>query len=142
MNGKSAFRMVVVIIVLVAMSVQLAGCGYFMHPERRGQPKGNIDAGVAVLDGLGLLLFLIPGIIAFAVDFSHNTIYLPPGKSSLNAPEKGELLSLEIPGDQLTEEQIERIVSQHFGFKIDLDSPDVEVYKADNIDEIKDRIVF
>ena len=72
MNGKSKFRMVVVMIVVVAMSVQLAGCGYFMHPERRGQSKGNIDAGVAVLDGLGLLLFLIPGIIMWFLFFFGN----------------------------------------------------------------------
>lgn len=29
------------------------------------------------MDGLGLLLFIVPGVIAYAVDFSNNTIYLP-----------------------------------------------------------------
>ena len=43
--------------------VQLAGCGTILYPERKGQKSGRIDAGVAVLDGIGLLLFIIPGVI-------------------------------------------------------------------------------
>ena len=61
----------------VVLTVQLMGCGTIMYPERRGQASGKIDAGVAVLDGIGLLLFIIPGVIAFAVDFNNGTIYLP-----------------------------------------------------------------
>ena len=56
---------------------QSVGCGTIMYPERKGQRGGKIDAGVAVLDGVGLLLFIIPGIIAFAIDFNNGTIYLP-----------------------------------------------------------------
>jgi len=49
-----------------------------MHAERRGQPHSNqIDWKIAALDGLGLLLFVIPGIVAFAVDFHTGAIYLP-----------------------------------------------------------------
>lgn len=49
-----------------------------MHEERKHQPHGNdIDWKVAALDGLGLLLFFIPGVAAFAVDFYTGAIYLP-----------------------------------------------------------------
>src|SRR6185295_15638682 len=65
-----------------ALIVQSTGCGTILHPERKGQSAGRIDAGIAVLDGLGLLLFLVPGIIAFAVDFNNGTIYLPGGSRS------------------------------------------------------------
>jgi len=65
------------VLVCAVLFVQLAGCGTLMYPERRGQRSGGIDVGVAVLDGIGLLFFLIPGIIAYAVDFSNGTIYLP-----------------------------------------------------------------
>ena len=58
------------------------GCGTIMYPERKGQSLGKIDPAVAILDGLGLLLFLVPGVIAFAVDFSNGTIYLPAGNGS------------------------------------------------------------
>jgi hypothetical protein len=56
----------------------LTGCGAFIHSERVGQPHSNeIDWKIAALDGLGLLLFFIPGIVAFVVDFSTGAIYLP-----------------------------------------------------------------
>jgi hypothetical protein len=48
-----------------------------MYPERKGQKGGRIDVGIAVLDGIGLLAYLVPGIIAYALDFNNGTIYLP-----------------------------------------------------------------
>ncbi len=57
----------------------LSGCGTLMHPERRDQVHTNqIDWRVAALDGLGLILFFVPGVAAFAVDFYTGAIYLPP----------------------------------------------------------------
>jgi len=44
--------------------------------------------------------------------------------------------------DVICEEETEKIVSRHYGIELDMDSPDVEVYEADNIDEIKDRMTF
>src|SRR5476651_117793 len=65
------------IFVCAVFAMQLMGCGTLMYPERRGQKGGSIDAGVAVLDGIGLFFGIIPGVIAFAVDFSNGTIYMP-----------------------------------------------------------------
>ena len=61
--------------------VQLAtvGCGTILYPERKNQSAGRLDWGVVALDAVGLLFFLVPGVIAFAVDFNNGTIYLPPG---------------------------------------------------------------
>ncbi len=69
------------IFICAVLMVQLMGCGTILYPERKGQTGGRIDTGVAVLDGIGLLLFVVPGVIAFAVDFYNGTIYLP-GTSS------------------------------------------------------------
>ncbi len=56
----------------------LSGCGTFIHPERNGLPHSDeLDWKIAALDGLGLLLFFVPGVIAFAVDFYTGAIYLP-----------------------------------------------------------------
>ena len=41
--------------------VQLTGCGTLLYPERRGQRGGHVDVGVALLDGIGLFFFIIPG---------------------------------------------------------------------------------
>lgn len=65
------------VLVLVVLVVQLTGCGTLMYPERKGQRGGSIDVGIAALDGIGLLFFLVPGIIAYALDFNNGTIYLP-----------------------------------------------------------------
>jgi len=70
------------LVVLAMLLIQQFGCGTIMYPERKGQRGGSIDAGVAVLDGIGLLFFIIPGVIAFAVDFSTGAIYLPGGHHS------------------------------------------------------------
>lgn len=77
-------------VLILALSVQLISCGTILYPDRRNQRAGHLDAGVVVLDAIGLLFGIIPGVIAFAVDFSTGAIYLPAektekGKISFNA---------------------------------------------------------
>jgi hypothetical protein len=75
-------------LVTLLLSLSLTACGTLLYPERKGQVSGQIDPGVAILDGIGLFLFFVPGVVAFAVDFSNGTIYLPHGrKSKLSANE-------------------------------------------------------
>lgn len=55
-----------------------AGCGTVFWGDRCGRPHSHrIDWRIVALDGLGLLLFFIPGVVAFVVDFSTGAIYLP-----------------------------------------------------------------
>jgi hypothetical protein len=59
----------------------LSSCGTFIYPERVNQKgHGNLDPAVVILDGIGLIFFIIPGLIAFAVDFGTHAIYFPEGK--------------------------------------------------------------
>lgn len=67
---------------LLTMLINLTACGYFLYPERKGQAGGRVDPVVVILDGAGLLFGLLPGLVAFAVDFTNGTIYLPPGGTS------------------------------------------------------------
>jgi hypothetical protein len=66
-------------------------CGTLFYPERRGQKSGSVDPTVAILDGIGLLFFIVPGLIAFAIDFSTGAIYKPGSggliDTSNNAPD-------------------------------------------------------
>jgi len=59
----------------------LTACGTLFYPERRGN-NSQIDPTVAILDGVGLLFFIVPGLIAYAVDFTTGTIYLSSAKAS------------------------------------------------------------
>jgi hypothetical protein len=58
-----------------AIGLPLVGCGTILYPERRGQSGGRVDTGVAVMDGLWLLCFIIPGVVFYIVDFSNGAIY-------------------------------------------------------------------
>ena len=71
------------LLLMLALAFQASGCGMILYPERRGQGKGDLDPGVVVLDAVGLLFFIIPGVVAFIVDFHHETIYLPKKRVDL-----------------------------------------------------------
>src|SRR5262245_235987 len=94
------------------------GCGTIMYPERRYQPPGGrLDWGVVALDGIGLLLFFIPGVIAFAVDFTTGAIYLPPsgyGDNRSTAKDR-PLVAVQVPKEELTNERLEQVASEHTG---------------------------
>ena len=107
-----------------AGSVSLTvGCGTILYPERRYQPHGDVDLKVVALDTLGLLLFFIPGVIAFAVDFTTGAIYLPPeqkfgGKAS--PAQDQQLVTVQVPQKELTNERIEQVASRHTGHDVHL----------------------
>ena len=75
-------------VVIAALFTQLTACGSIFFPDRRGQIDGKIDPMIAVLDAVGLLFYVIPGLIAFGVDFATGAIYFPPGKTAQIAPQK------------------------------------------------------
>lgn len=97
------------------------GCGTILYPERRGQPKGKLDWGVVALDGVGLLLFFIPGVIAFAVDFATGAIYLPPdcGQSTVSQ-ENSPGNEFTIVHTKPTRQHIEQTLAEHTGQTIHL----------------------
>jgi hypothetical protein len=68
------------VIVAVALALSITGCGTILYPERRGQTGGRVDGGVVVMDALWCLVFLVPGVVAFIVDFGNGTIYDPGGR--------------------------------------------------------------
>lgn len=115
----------------------LAGCGTILYPERRGQRGGTLDTGVVILDGLGLLLFFVPGVIAFAVDFATGAIYLPEGEgtrlSQGEQPRRFE--TIEVPPSQLTRPQIAQAVSRHTGREIQLKEGEYQTARLQKIDQ-------
>lgn len=79
---KKILQSMVAFLLLVS-TIQINACGTLMYPERRGQRQGEIDIKVAVLDGIGLFFCVIPGVIAYIVDFTTGAIYLPAGKRNM-----------------------------------------------------------
>jgi hypothetical protein len=97
------------------LALGFSGCGTILHPERRGQPAGPLDWSIVALDAVGLLLFFVPGVIAFAVDFSNGTIYLPQDSYG-RTDREGGLIALPVPGEQaVTVRMLEEVVSARVG---------------------------
>ena len=120
--------------VSAVLIVQLMGCGTIMYPERKGQKAGKIDAGVAILDGIGLLLFLVPGIIAFAVDFNNGTIYLPgTSRSSLDLE---DLKQVKFDPRESNAADIERIIKEQTGYTVKLDQSNMSITKLRSTDDL------
>jgi hypothetical protein len=107
--------------------VQLTGCGTLLYPERRGQRAGHVDAGVAILDGIGLFFFIIPGVIAFAVDFSNGTIYLPA--TAISSLDIKDIKQVKFDPKHGTQADIERMIKEQTGQTIKWDQPDMQISK-------------
>lgn len=122
----------------------LTGCGTLFHPERRGQCAGRLDWKVVALDALGLVLFVVPGAIAFAVDFYTGAIYLPPcdvGLSPTSDQQNDQPLAVRhIPRGKISQEQIETIVASHVGQPIDLAEGNYSSQPLNSIDEFWQQV--
>ena len=128
-------------LVAVIFLLQVVGCGTMIYPERRGQQAGRIDVGIAVLDGLGLLLFLIPGVIAFAVDFSTGAIYLPGGKSRRAQDfQDGDLVVINVKPGKLNMAKLDEILVEHTGEELRLHSDKVQIYEAEPNGNIMEQL--
>jgi len=116
----------------------VTGCGTLMHPERRYAPNdGRLDWGIVALDGLGLLLFFIPGVIAFAVDFTTGAIYLPPSGYSDAKPSANDepLVEVHVPPKDLTQRRLEQVATHHTGRDVRLVSGE---YKTARLSKLAD----
>lgn len=114
------------------------GCGTILHPERKGQPAGRIDWSIVALDGLGLLIFFVPGVIAFAVDFNNGTIYLP-SSSTTSARRRDKLqnglVAVSIGTNRPTHSDIERVLMQEAKVTVDLRDAGVQKSPLNSIQE-------
>ncbi len=136
MRRMRLYRGVSLLSAAATLSMSL-GCGTILYPERRGQrTTARVDVGVAVMDGLWCLLFIIPGVIAFAVDFSNGAIYLPGGRASA-----GSVKVVRTPETCPDQVAIERAVEQRTGIRIRLDDPAVIRRKIARGDDIVRKIV-
>ncbi len=103
--------------------------------------SGRLDPSIVLLDGLGLLFFFVPGVIAFAVDFSTGAIYLPPDEFGYLPPGASvpqHLTRIETGNKALDRRQVETIVRERTGKAVDLNAPAVRIVELNNIDQFPD----
>ncbi len=129
----------------------ITGCGTLFHSERCGQPHGNqIDWKIAALDGLGLILFFVPGVLAFVVDFCTGAIYLPmepsyPGYgANPQQPPTGlqqdlGLKRVVIPREELQQQRIEQVAALHTGQRVSLDDSQTRLSILPSIEQFDEQ---
>lgn len=125
------FKNFVLTLFIATMVLETSGCGTIFRPERKGQKDGKIDLMIALLDGIGLLFFIIPGVIAYAVDFADGTIYLPPGRESeldgnVNI---ADMEAIHVGKNNLSPENIRKVVYEKTGRDIGTDNAGMQVYR-------------
>ena len=121
------FRLIGSVLVATLLT-QITACGSIFYPDRRGQIDGKIDPAIAVLDAVGLLFYVIPGLIAFGVDFATGAIYFEPGKSAQVAPEK---LQQAIGADgKVDNTKLQTIIEHETGRSLPLDDPRLIQFKG------------
>ena len=106
--------------------VALSGCGTMFYPERKGQLSGDVDL-VAIANGVGLLFFIVPGVIAYAVDFSNGTIYLPSASSAS--------VDIHHLDDAMDVASLEKLLSDKAGQPVSLENELLVIEEMDSLDE-------
>ncbi|MBS7664040.1 polyribonucleotide nucleotidyltransferase [Pseudomonas lalucatii] len=107
-------------VLAVTLFTQLSACGTLFFPDRRGQIEGRVDPVVVALDAIGILFYVIPGLIAFGIDFATGAIYLPNGQYSM-APETLKQ-ALDAEG-RIDNARLKALIEQHTGHSLPLDDP-------------------
>ncbi|HTI50512.1 MAG TPA: hypothetical protein VL475_06160 [Planctomycetaceae bacterium] len=132
------------------LTVSSVSCGTLLHPERRGQvPTGRLDPGIVLLDAAGLLLFLVPGLVAFAVDFSTGAIYLPPdynwapqasaGENGRPVRQSAQFVKLQLAKEELTRAKIESVVGRRTGHAIDLEPGQYRAERLSGLEQFQQK---
>ncbi|MGE8099304.1 polyribonucleotide nucleotidyltransferase [Pseudomonas fluorescens] len=124
---RTPFRLIGGVLVATLLT-QVTACGSIFYPDRRGQIDGKIDPAIAALDAVGLLFYIIPGLIAFAIDFTTGAIYFEPGKTAQVAPEK---LRQAIDADgKVDNHKLQAILESELGRSFPLDDPRLIQHKG------------
>ena len=108
-----------------ALSAMANGCGTVLYPERMGQRRGgfdDVDWTVAGLNGIGLVFFLVPGTIAFAIDFYNGTLFYPSPTHYGDATTPSELKQVSLPEENPSLETVEHAVAEETGRPVKLKS--------------------
>ena len=115
-------------LLVTALLTQLTACGTLFYPDRRGQIEGKIDPVIVALDAVGILFYVIPGLIAFGIDFASGAIYLPGGSTAQVAPEK---LKEAIGADgKVDNSRLQAILESELGQRLPLNDPRLIQHKG------------
>ncbi|WP_422911294.1 polyribonucleotide nucleotidyltransferase [Pseudomonas sp. MAC6] len=108
-------------LLVATLLTQLTACGTLFFPDRRGQIEGRIDPMVAGLNTIGILFYVIPGLIAFGIDFATGAIYLPGGLTSQVDPQ--DLQNVVDADGKIDTAKLKALIEMQTGHSLPLDDP-------------------
>src|SRR5690606_2593274 len=108
-------------VLAVTLLTQLSACGSIFYPDRRGQIEGRIDPGIAIANAVGLLFYVIPGLLAFAIDFATGAIYLPDGHTAQLDPQ--QLKQVVGADGKVDHGALKALIERSTGHQLPLDDP-------------------
>ena len=118
----------------IACGSLLTSCGTIIYPDRANQKhRGQLDPAVVILDAVGLIFFLIPGIVAFAVDFGTGAIYFPEGHEP--GDKERTIFDRVDAGTKPSKLEIEQAVASRIGIPIDLGANNVVAVRMGHLRE-------
>ncbi|MDR2308972.1 MAG: hypothetical protein LBE53_17510 [Paucimonas sp.] len=108
-------------VLIATLLTQLTACGTLFYPDRRGQIEGKIDPVVAAMDAIGILFYVLPGLIAFGIDFATGAIYYPGGRTAQVAP--AQLREAVSPDGKVDNLKLQAILERELGLRLPLNDP-------------------
>ncbi|SED47193.1 polyribonucleotide nucleotidyltransferase [Pseudomonas anguilliseptica] len=108
-------------LLVATLLTQLSACGTLFFPDRRGQIEGRIDPVVAGLNAIGILFYVIPGLITFGIDFASGAIYLPGGLTSQMDPQ--DLQNVVDADGKVDPLKLKALIEVQTGHSLPLDDP-------------------
>jgi hypothetical protein len=120
MSSKRPWRRWTATVAALLLLAQTA-CGTLLYPERHGRRSGRVDPAVLVLDGALLFFFVIPGVVAFAIDFYTGGVYMTDGH--------GRAARIDVDPER-DSARLEAILGARAGQAIRLDDPRLARYRV------------
>ncbi|MEH6367039.1 MULTISPECIES: polyribonucleotide nucleotidyltransferase [Pseudomonas] len=117
----------------LSLMTQLAACGTLFYPDRRGQISGKVDPVIVALDAIGILFYVIPGLVAFGIDFATGAIYLPNGKTAQVDPE--QLRGVLDANGEVDRAALKALIETQTGTSLPLDDPRL-IQKSGSIQQL------
>jgi len=99
-------------LLVATLLTQLSACGTLFFP---------IDPVVAGLNAIGILFYVIPGLIAFGIDFASGAIYLPGGLTSQVDPQ--DLQNVVDADGKIDTAKLKALIEMQTGHSLPLDDP-------------------
>ncbi|OPZ58655.1 MAG: hypothetical protein BWY87_01358 [Deltaproteobacteria bacterium ADurb.Bin510] len=118
---KSSLRKALSVVLLFSLLSMFTSCAFFLYPERRGRTAGHVDVPCLILD-CGLLIFwVVPGVIALAVDFASGAIYASSGRGDEQGKQWADCERIECDTALLMDKHfLEQVVKERTGQTVDL----------------------